>query len=452
MKKSTLTLSIAAMAMALVITSCSKPEPKTLIKQTVTKFENFKSIVDYEYDENGALLTETTTTTGEYGSTNKNVYEYDENNRLISLTCKYDGSPSNKETYTYNENGDTLTYMSSFYNDGSWEVMRKIMFTYDDEGKLSHKYVCSRYGAEGEGEIEFPNLLDDFEYDKNGNLVARTYYNPDYEHGSFEYVDLSDKTSGSFRTEFQDYVRSYVLDGPTKETYTYNAQGKLAGVKSNGKPTCTLTYDANGNLQKKHTTYIWTDEYFCDETFSYDNAGRLLTHKTAYSTESENIKTYKYNEKGDTLEIIETVKYDGAPQVNSKVRYEYSPETGKLTAKYCFGLTDDYGHDSMSFDKYAYNEDGTLAKYTCYSPNFETVNYEDIRLKKEFDGDGTAELTYYKGKYSLKESFSTTYSHITIEEDTSILGTIKKKLSDLFGGIFGSKTEQKSKSDIEYDI
>lgn len=442
MKRLTFTLLIAATT--LVITSCSKP--KTLIKQAVTKYDNYKNIVDYEYDENGTLLAETSTTTGEYGSTSKIVYEYDENNRLITKTSKYNGSPLDKETFTYNENGDTLTYIYSYYNDDSWDVVRKIMFSYDDEGKLSHKYVCNRYVSEGEGENEFPNLLEDFEYDKNDNLVSRTHYNPDYEHGNFTCLDISGKTSGSFRSEFEDYVRSNVLEDPTKETYTYNEQGKLTSVKSNGKPTCTLTYDANGNLLKKHTSYTWTDEYFCDETFTYDNAGHLLSHITASSADSENTKTYKYNEKGDTLEIIETVKYDGKSQVSGKVRYEYSPETGKLAAKFCFGLTGD--DMDMSFGKYTYNEDGTLAKYTCHSPNFDNVQYDEIRLKKEFDGDGTDEFKYYKGEYYLSESFSIIYSYVTFEEDTSIFGTIKKKLT----GLFGNKSEKKSKSDIEYDI
>lgn len=434
MKK--LIITLVALFVAIVVTTviiicCSEPEIKPLLKQTVTKYGNNKTIVDYEYDENGKLLSENTKYTGGYEATNKVTYEYDENNRVVTKTTEFNESLSNKETFTYNENGDTLTYIGSYFIDGSWEVTQKKMYTYDDDGKLSHKYICNRDIAEGECEIDddYINMLIDLQYDPNGNIVSRTSYDPDYDHSGYIQLDISDKTSGSFSAEFEDYVHSNVLGAPTKETYTYNAQGKLASIKYNGKLLTSFTYDANGNILKKHT-----DEAF-DEEFKYDDAGRMVMHKTSYSGSDSNTKTYKYNEKGDTLEIIEISNFSGTKNLNSKTRYEYSPETGKLATKYVFSLTDECGYDSAHFDKYTYNEDGTIAKHISLNPNYEKIgDYNAVQIMKNFDGDGATEFKYYMIHFYLENGTSTTFSYINIEQDTSFFGSIKKWFSNLFGG------------------
>lgn len=173
-------------------------------------------------------------------------------------------------------------------------VIRKVLFTYDDEGNLSEK-VCSN----AENDLEWKTAMtykdgvqqDHSEYDNAGNLKARTIYT---------YTDtlMTDKT---------------IYDGEgallEKTIYAYTDSGKIATLSN---------YGADGALREKQT-YAYTVEGVLDaityfdkdlneiriESMRYDDVG-LLTEVTTYENDKVVKRTLvKYDEKANVSRISE---------------------------------------------------------------------------------------------------------------------------------------------------
>lgn len=136
---------------------------------------------EYTYDKAGNEVshyskwgTTVTTTTS----------EYDEDNNLLSAkTLTEDGKVTAWQRYTYNEEGDILTY--EYTSDGvSW---RKDAYTYDEEGRLLSEYYTDpetgavrdatyTYNEDGtlktsEERGSYGSVLTAYSYDELGNRV-----------------------------------------------------------------------------------------------------------------------------------------------------------------------------------------------------------------------------------------------------------------------------------------
>jgi len=135
-----------------------------LIEERNFYFGQNSSMKVYDYDENGNCLRE------EYvsltGDTSYDVCyecEYNEENVCISRKV-FMGGELGSET-TYNDNGDTLTFIS--YDEGM--VSNELHYEYDEEGR--------------EIRLEYVNSMDsgvsEYEYDKNGNRKCGRSYDLD---------------------------------------------------------------------------------------------------------------------------------------------------------------------------------------------------------------------------------------------------------------------------------
>lgn len=135
-----------------------------LIEERNYYFGQNSSMKVYDYDENGNCLREETVSLS--GDTSYDVCyecEYNEENVCISRKV-FMGGELRSET-TYNDNGDTLIFIS--YDEGM--VSNELHYEYDEEGR--------------EIRLEYVNSMDsgvsEYEYDKNGNRKCGRSYDLD---------------------------------------------------------------------------------------------------------------------------------------------------------------------------------------------------------------------------------------------------------------------------------
>ncbi|EID84925.1 hypothetical protein MSI_16210 [Treponema sp. JC4] len=210
-----------------------------------------------------------------------------------SVTTKFGNyfrTPAAKTTHNFTDGKET----EEIHLTPRDVVIRKVVFTYDDNGDLSEK-VCSN----AENDLEWKTAMtykdgvqqDHSEYDNTGNLKARTIYT---------YTDglMTDKT---------------VYDGEgallEKTIYAYTDSGKIATLSN---------YGDDGALREKQT-YAYTVEGVLDaityfdkdlkesriESMRYDDVG-LLTEVTTYENDKVVKRTLvKYDEKANVSRISE---------------------------------------------------------------------------------------------------------------------------------------------------
>lgn len=190
-------------------------------KQDKVTVKEIKNPVRSElYDESGTILADIT-------------YEYDAEGRRVSNTTSWNydfGEGWEKDTYTYNDNGDVLTKTMTYdYSDYAYVIS----YEYDADGRLikeAHgdgsygtKYV---YGDDGK-------LAECYSYNNDTETLAATY---SYAHNAV--VETS---------ESGDNIYTYAT--------FYDDEGKILKWEYawNGQPTRThnYTYDADGNLARQ---------------------------------------------------------------------------------------------------------------------------------------------------------------------------------------------------------
>jgi len=120
-----------------------------------------RSMKVYDYDENGNCLREEEVSLS--GNSSYDVcieFEYNEEN--VCVYRKWSMGGELRAETTYNENGDTLTYIS--YDDG--EISNELHYEYDEEGR--------------EIRLEYKNSMNsgvsEYEYDKKGNRKCGRSY------------------------------------------------------------------------------------------------------------------------------------------------------------------------------------------------------------------------------------------------------------------------------------
>lgn len=150
-------------------------------------------------------------------------------------------------------------------------------------------------------------------------------------------------------------------------------------------------YDVNGNLLSKKCSS--SDGYDNSETYTYDEAGRMLTHEESWGDYGMST-TYKYNTKGDTISVVEESVSEGNKEVTMKLAYEYNAQ-GVITHKYEYhaymaeGEGIDYLHMIVNYE---YDKQGRIATVTSCDLNYELLNdYPNLKIVKTAAGTPTEE-------------------------------------------------------------
>ena len=209
------------------------------------------------------------------GTRRKNIMEYDVNGNLISRICdEYD--------YTYSYNAENqMNGWKRLRKDGS--VHEERIYRYGDNGKVSSwSYQISEYT------FTFENTYDD-----QDNLIKV----------------ICTRNGEAYSEEINTYdAEGRLVDyqcGSDHLMYTYEENKTVVtDIRPNGTQyTDRITaYDENGNV-------IWEETYdegelYTKETYTYDAAGKLIssTNWSSYNA-GERYLEYAYDENGCLIEV-----------------------------------------------------------------------------------------------------------------------------------------------------
>jgi hypothetical protein len=156
-------------------------------------------------------------------------------------------------TYTYDANGNELSFRDEGWGNGQWVNMEMWTYTYDGNGHML-TFLSQDWNGQWRNAT-----LSTYTYDVNGNML-----------------------SNLFQISANGLLTNYTL-----HTYTYDASGKMLtdwskgwtnGAWMNGS-LYTYTYDTNENLVneliQEWLNGLWTN--YRQSTFTYDAHGNELT-------------------------------------------------------------------------------------------------------------------------------------------------------------------------------
>jgi RHS repeat-associated protein len=322
-------------------------------------------------------------------------------------------------SYTYDDNGNTLSFTRTRLVDGVPEVIA-IHYEYDKNGRRTKvtqpdgAVVSTTYNAVG-----LPETLTDAQgrktthaYDALGQLVRTTH--PDGTSESFEYDENGRRTSSTDRAG-RETTYTYDLlgrltrtthpDGTTEEQ-EYDALGRMVASKDVLGRVTRHEYDAAG----RQTRTI--DALGNVSTFEYDAVGNHVAttspngQRTEFGYDALNRQVLKRFADGTTEEMAfdaqgNRIRY--TDQAGVSIHYTYDL-LGQLTAVTdALGGTTTYTHDELGnvltqtdanahTTKFAYDARGLRVRRTLPLGQPETSGYDvvgNLVSRKDFTGHTT---------------------------------------------------------------
>jgi RHS repeat-associated protein len=404
-----------------------------LIEVTNAKNE----ITGYTYDLAGNILTQTD------GSGNTVTYSYNTANLPIRKADPNAGTDADKmEWYTYyadgtlrtkqDRNGNITTYIYDIHGNLSSETTGSAVkaFTYDNNGNMlamtdttgTTSRTYDELGRVLTKDVPYVGTItyvyditdgaDTGEYkerstDPKGNITEKLYDKTGR---------LSKVINGSNETAYSYYdngnTESVTYSNDFKEVYTYYADNQLESLVNldaggNIMDSYSYTYDNAGNLLTKYELINGTAKD--TTTYTYDALNRLLTvmessgnttaynydgagnriQETAVSGSTTTVNTYSYNDQNRLTAVTTRVNNE----ITKVTDYTYDNNGNQLITEvktYVDGaLSSTETVQDNTYNEYnqliqTISEDGTVIS--------NTYNAEGYRVKKEADGEITCYL------------------------------------------------------------
>ena len=341
--------------------------------KTVT--DNNGGITSYDYDDVGNLKTETNP------ANILTTYTYDEVNRLKSeVVTASNGEVLRSYAYTL----DAVGRRTKIVENGKDISERTVEYTYDNLGRLTEEKITANGEVSTVG-YAYDKVSNRISKDDNGTVTAYTYDNNNrlLSEGAKTYA--YDKNGNTISVTENGVTTTYtyfdfgkikgIENDSTKETYTYDYQGRRIRKESHTKAT-GVTENINYLLDDSGLVYNVLAEY--DDTLHTTTLYTYGTDIISIETNGE-MSYYIVDGQGSTRaltdingNITDTYTYDAYGNITEQTGNTYNPylynqeqydaNTGLyyLRARYMdpstgrFVSTDSYGgsiYDPMSLHK-----------------------------------------------------------------------------------------------------
>ncbi len=270
--------------------SCETDSEGRIVKEYITE-NGWSKVNEYTYDEKGRIASEKL---GDYSGL-VFEYSYDEYDRVVKRYERDVNFPEGgaEYTFTYDEKGNLIREEQFNHYMGYAEYTRE--YSYDTLGRLAEEVRTwfAPYGAENAMRTSSKNVYS-YEYDQYGNV--KTYEECTY-----------------FNELFDGGVSFYLYE-LIRESYSYDAEGRLLSARFYGEPPGDAftedeqyyySYNAAGLLTEEKYIEICGGDKLLESVYkySYDAAGRLTYEsfdETTLVNGSRNYRqSYSYNAKGE---------------------------------------------------------------------------------------------------------------------------------------------------------
>ena len=219
----------------------------------------------------------------------ESIYINGEEKEVYHLDLNSDNTFNYKEEYTYDENGNELTYTYSKYINDAWVRIAESIYINGEEKEVYSLYLNSD---------DTFNYKYEYTYDENGNRLTNTYS----EYINNEWVNTSkweytyDENGNQLTSIYSEYIDNAWVD-TKKWEYTYDENGNVL----------TETY-------LKYIDNVWV--YIYKYEYTYDENGNRLTNTYSEYINNEGVDTskweYTYDENGNQLTSIYSEYIDNA--------------------------------------------------------------------------------------------------------------------------------------------
>ena len=288
--------------------------PKYVLVKSVyvSPYEN--STYDYDinttitYDAEGKILTSRETyinpTPTPMPVDETTTYTYDDNKNVIKIEA-----PTYTASYTYNADGNPLTYSSSSTeNDGATSTSSS-QYTYHANGEIATVNGGNSY-SDSYGSSVFAYT---YAYNENGKLTSESQTSNGVTHTAVYIIGANGEVAtvtvdGGTTYTYEYDGANHIITDPQANLYgdgsvevyhyTYNAQGKKATstmTNVDGTISETFEYDVNANLIKESYNYEG-DAYTSSHSITYDSLGNFISY-----VDGDYMSLNAYNARGNIV-------------------------------------------------------------------------------------------------------------------------------------------------------
>ena len=277
---------------------------------------------------------------------------------LITGICDVNG---NTLTYTYNEDGQTLTGTDS-------KGVCYFTNTYDECGRIiTQKDAIPGTATSVIGYCDCTRVSTD----RNGNANTRVFNDLGQ---LVSFTDRNGNTTTYTYDERHNVLKETYADGSFVEK-TYNSFNKPTSIRDKNGNTTFITYDAKGNVTK--ITYPSIGGVIPEETFVYNERNQIIQHTDRRGTTT----VYTYDAAG----------MPRSKKVGSRNAIVYTYENGLLVSQVdALGNTTRFGHNNI----------GQVTSITDAENHVTAFEYDAAgNLLKTTDADGKTIVNTYDGNH-----------------------------------------------------
>lgn len=381
-----------------------------LAKETIR--DDYGSVTEYEYDEQGNLIRTTVSNGNEYYN-DRQEYEYDTMGNLLREKTSYISE--------YSDSYSEQTHETEHEYDAAGNLLRSKSTETDVNDYTYEDYING--GMQEVHSVKTKTTEDEYEYDAAGKIL-RTVSNyvetyEDNQEDEDRVFISADEVSGQGTIEV---LYEYDAAGNLiKETNTDSYESEVDAFSFTFISWTIYEYDAAGNLLKESHYYDWNPDSPDEWTeYEYDQAGNLIQ-------KSDENRTYKYEYDAAGNLIMETYYNNGTEW--ERREYEYNEDGKQIKLNWYYW--DDGTGKVMLMSEREYDAAGNEVVYRAYHDSPSAWNREvpvgSLAYWGEYtyDEEGNRISTIiYNADGSIDSQYETTYS---VKEEFDEAGRVIKR-------------------------
>ena len=258
---------------------------------------------------------------------------------------------------------------------------------YDDDGKLIEAFIQTQFGG--------PSKIEQYIYNDQGQLIYKNTKSQTSDDDSvYYYKSYNDTTGTAIVTPLYENFNAT----EHQSQYSYNNDGKLTEVYTDGNLSekYTYNYDGNGNLTEQHYYDLNNGNNNSSEKYLYNSKGDLL--ETEKYWWDGRLREASFYENGH---LVKKVLQEGEEETGTFSVTTYDSSGNKISENYFYEMGGGCDYNDETFEWSCREDIGNGRTIICIGE----VSCEQYYLEDE------------NGNLSECSTFATAIFGITIEDE-----------------------------------